>query len=66
MSHPNHAMTFVGRDYITERINGKRCHHKAIYVCPECNTEKRYFLNLMPKNRIPFCSGARQRLEIPL
>ncbi len=48
-------MQLVGRDYVTQRLNGKRCHHKAIYVCLTCGSEKRMFLNLM--KRAPVCQG---------
>ncbi len=56
-------MTLVCRDYVTDRINGKHRHHKLVYACPICNSEKRYFLNLMPKRKLPRCDGKKQTLH---
>ncbi len=64
-SHPRVEMTLAGRDYVTQHVSayGPRCHHKLIYACPICNADKRYFLNLMPKTKFPFCDGITQKLQ---
>jgi len=65
MNHEKTAMEIAGRDYVTYRLGGKRCHHKIRFVCMECGATKSYFENLMGYRGNPMCDGITQKLQVP-
>ncbi len=64
--HEKTAMEVDGRDYVTYRLGGKRCHHKIRFVCMECGATKAYFENLMGYRGNPTCDGIIQKLSTPM